>query len=170
MKVVLLRLVFAALPVTVAAAVAMILVPDRQALVLDVYLLSLGGLILLALVRATRAAHSTRPSAFEQALRPARPKHARPDDLVRLEGQVTLATAAAIDLYRFRPILQEAAAGRLLRRHGVSLERQPERARRLLGDDAWEIVRPGHDRPRDAFAPGLPLERLRAAVEAIERI
>ncbi len=167
---VVLRFVFAALPLSVAAGIAMILAPDRQALVLDVYLLCLGGLILLALVRATRGAHPTRPSAFEQALRPVREKHGRPDDLIRLEGQVTLATAAAIDLYRFRPILQEAAAGRLLRRHGVHLEREPDRARRLLGDDAWEIVRPGHDRPREAFAPGLPLDRLTAAVEAIERM
>ena len=170
MNAVLFRLLFAALPLSVAALLAMVVLPTRQALVLDVYLLCLGGLSLLALVRATGAAHTTRPSVFEQAIRARPRRYERPEDLVRLEGQVTLATTAAIDVYRLRPILQEAAAGRLLRRHGLRLDQESERAKRLLGDDAWEIVRPGQPRPADAFAPGLPIERLAAAVEAIERI
>ena len=45
-----------------------------------------------------------------------------------------------------RPIVREIAAARLAR-HGVSLDRQPERARALLGAQTWELVRPDREAP-----------------------
>lgn len=146
--------------------------PGDRALALDVYLLYLGGVLLLALVQATRNAqppdpHS--PFARELARRP-KPRE-RLGELVRQEREVGLAMDAAFDLHvRLRPTLRAIAEHRLAARRGVGLDEQPERARELLGDDMWELVRVDREPPEDRFAKGIPFERLRAAAERLEKI
>ena len=93
-------------------------------------------------------------SAFEHALR--RPKHgpcARPSS----PGPNARSRSAG---GRGRPALPaspDAARGRrgpprhpAQRRH----RSRPDQARRLLGDDAWELLRPDRPEPSDAQAPG----------------
>ena len=55
-------------------------------------------------------------------------------------------------------------------RRGVDLDREPERARELIGANAWELVRPERTPPTDRLAPGPPLADLRVVVDEIERL
>lgn len=103
-----------------------------------------------------------------QRRRPARPQ--RPADLERLERLVVTARATAADVHlRLRPVLQEMAAARL-RRRGVWLDRSPEEARRLLGEELWELVRTDRPRPADPRAPGLSIEQLTSVIMRLERL
>ena len=95
----------------------------------------------------------------------------RPAELERLEREVYLSLGSSFYLHhRLRPILREVAANRLLLRHGCDLDRRPEEAHALLGDPAWEWLRPERPEPRDRWAPGPPLAELTAVVDAVERI
>jgi hypothetical protein len=58
----------------------------------------------------------------------------------------------------------------LLALRGCDLDRAPEQARSLLGDELWSLVRPDRERPADPFGPGLPLDRLTLAVEKLETL
>jgi hypothetical protein len=155
----------------IAAFVAFFL-PVGSGLVLDVYLLFLGGVALLALVRTTAVAQpGSARSPFDRALREPKPRPQRPSDLLRLEQQVALAATTAFDVHhRLRPIVREIAAQRLWRRHAVDLEHDQKRAQSLLRDDVWELAR--HDRPApgDPFAPGLDVGSMRLVVEELERV
>ncbi len=92
-------------------------------------------------------------------------------ELARVEREVSLATGTAFDVhYRLRPALREVAAHRLATRRGIDLDRDPQAARAALGDEVWAIVKPDRERPAYHHAPGVPLERVRRAVEALERI
>jgi hypothetical protein len=143
-----------------------------RALVLDAYLVLVGAVALNALARSTAAATSSSgPSAFDEALRPRRAGVEPPERLLRLEGLVSLSSAAAGDFhFGLRPHLREAAAARLLSHRGVHLDTEPERAAAVLGADAWELVRPDRPVPADRFNPGPSPAALARAVEAIERI
>lgn len=160
--------------VLVAGVVAVIVAlarPDDRSLILDAYVLFVGGVTLVFLVRVTRAAlPAGGRSMFERALRPVEHPPTRPDELARLESQVAMAAETAFDLhYRVRPILREIAEHRLSLRRGIDLDADPEAAEPLLGP-AWELVRPDREPPADRLAAGLPLADLSAAVDALERI
>jgi hypothetical protein len=120
-----------------------------------------GAVAMIALIpRAARRKRRRRPR--EQPLRPA--------DLVRLERLVVTGRSSAGDVHqRLRPVLQEVAAARL-RPHGVWLNRNPEQARALLGDELWELLRTDRPRPADPRAPGLSLEQLGAAITRLEHL
>ena len=97
-----------------------------------------------------------------------RPERVR--GLEELEHAVDFSLATAFDLhYRLRPHLVRIAAHRLAVR-GVTLETQPEQARRLLGADAWEVVRPDRPAPESRNAPGIELRRLRRIVEGLDAL
>ncbi|HEY2073926.1 MAG TPA: hypothetical protein VGG88_10165, partial [Gaiellaceae bacterium] len=85
---------------------------------------------------------------------------ARPNDLVRVERDLVLSVADAGELHaRVLPQLREAVAAR-----------RNENARELLGEDAWELLRPDRPIPTDRTAPGLALHRISALVDAIEKL
>jgi hypothetical protein len=106
---------------------------------------------------------------------PAQPQQPpRSNRLVQLESvaqALDRAEASSFDLHHsLRPIVCEIAAARLAR-HGVSLERQPERARRLLGAQAWELVRPDREAPvRGSVRGGCSRNELRAIVDSLEAV
>ena len=54
--------------------------------------------------------------------------------------------------------------------HVGKLDREPEKARTLLGDETWELVRPDRPEPADRHAPGLPLGALERAVASLEQL
>lgn len=156
----------------VAALIAAVVRPDDRGLVLDAFLLFLGGLALLQLVHLTGTAlPSPGRSRFERALQPPRRARPRPEALASLERRVLLATETAFEVhYRLRPFLREIAAHRLSARRGIDLDADPEAAREALGAEAWELVRPDRPAPADRLGPGLRLDDLRAAVHSLERI
>ena len=106
-------------------------------------------------------------SELERALAPRTSVRARPAELVRTERDLTLSSTNTGDLHtRLLPQLREVAAARLADRHDVDLAG----ARELLGDETWEYLRPDRAVPDDRTAAGLPLRRIAALVDAIERL
>jgi hypothetical protein len=145
--------------------------PGWTALAFELLVLYLGGLLVVALVARTGGRlPSAGRSAIEEALSVHAPPPERVATLVRIERQVALGIAHAGDLHaRLRPVFVPIA-GSLAAARGVDLDGDPDRARALLGDEAWELVRPDAKPPREPFAPGIPQARLTAAVEALERM
>ncbi len=132
-----------------------------MSLAIELASLVVGAVALAALV--PRVAKRSRA-------RTVHPQSSRPAGLERLEWMVSSGRHTAGDIQvRVRPVLREIAAA-LLRRRGVRLDAEPEQARALLGDELWEIVRPGRPRPRDHRAPGLELGALERLVERLERL
>lgn len=164
----------AALAAGVGVLVAVLLLVSGlpRARLADGYLLFLGGLVLFALVQATAAAAPWRErSSFDEARRRRPRPPERPAELARLEREVLLASTTAFDLHaRLRPILRDVVGHRLAAGRGLDLDSGSAAVRAAVGDELWEIVRPDRPPPRDRLAPGLSLPRLRAALEALERI
>jgi hypothetical protein len=158
---------------SIAVGAVLFLLPGRRDTALDVYILFLGALGLVTAVRATRAASPDvhEPSLAAELEDPLDVPPQRPRELERLEREVYQSLGSSFYLHhRLRPVLREIAAHRLLRRHGIELDRSPEAAHRLLGDEAWEWLRPERPEPRDRWASGPPLAELRGVVDALERI
>jgi hypothetical protein len=165
------RAVKVGLTVSAAAGVAAVASSGGRAIVLDVYLLCIGGVLLLALVRTTRVhAPVPRGSQFDLALaamRKAPPDSGEP----ALARELELSTYNAFHLHaRLRPLLRDVAAHRLRSRYGVELDAEPERARELVGAAAWELVRPDRPPPADRLAAGPRVEELRTVVDELEAI
>jgi hypothetical protein len=155
----------------VAAFVAFFL-PVSTAVIVDVYLVFLGGVGLLALVRTLRVAQpGSGDSAFDRALRPAPAREQRPPELVRLEQHLALAVTSAFDVhFRLRPAVRDVAAQRLWARHSVDLESDPEGAEAKVGPGVWELVRPDRLPPADPFGPGLKLQEIEQVVTELEHV
>lgn len=166
------RVVTGVVVATLALVVALGVKPLSTGRILAVYVLVLAAIALSAVTRSAREASSWDETAlFDHALRRPMVVTVRPPDLVRMEREITLGSANVAHLEsRLLPILREAAAARLAGRHNVELDRRPDAARRLLGENAWELLRP--DRPVSAArtGPGLPLRRIRELVETLERL
>jgi hypothetical protein len=157
-----------ALPTLALIGVAAI-APGRFELAARIYALVLAAAIatlaLLALARAFP--RETRPDTTDRGLRHAQ----QPPSLGRVENEVVLGVASATDLhFRLVPRLRAVATGLLAARRGVSLTADPERARALLGDDAWSLVRPDRPAPHDRLAAGIPVPDLERALDALERV
>lgn len=145
-------------------------VPGRAELVARVYALVVAAVVLGLAIAALRRAY-----ARETPLRPpASPRQERrevPGSLARLEQEVILATANSFDLHvRLRPRLQALAIERLATRNGIDLDREPERARRVLGEETFDLVRADRPPPVDRLARGMAIKDLDRVVESLERI
>jgi hypothetical protein len=143
----------------------------RDAL-LEVYLLGIGGVLLLALVRTTSETGSGTPeSDFDLAVADMSRRHPSDSGELTLVNDVQQSVASTFHLHtRLRPVLREIADHRLSMRFGVDLRREPERARELIGAEAWELVRPERPPPSDRLAPGPPVSQLSKVVEQLEGI
>ena len=158
-----------ALPTIVLLGVA-VFASGRLEPAVRLYALAVCAVLLALAVGSLRQAFP--PSADRRAGGRGRRRRAEsPRSLAQLENEATLAVADALDLhYRLRPHLRAVAAGLLEGRHGVALDEEPERARRLLGDETWEVVRADRPAPADRHGPGLPPDALERVVVALERL
>jgi hypothetical protein len=94
-----------------------------------------------------------------------------PTSLARIELETALGSAGTFDLhYRLVPRLRSIARGLLSSRRRMSLEQDPQSARAILGQDAWELVRPDRPPPEDRLADGIPARDLARTVDALEAI
>jgi hypothetical protein len=159
------------LVVTAAAVIAVVASSGANAIVLDVYLLCIGAVVLLALVRTTRAGEPTqRASQFDGALAAMRRAPAESGEPV-LVREIELSTYNGFHFYaRLRPLLRDIAAHRLRSRYGVELDAEPARARELVGSEAWNVVRPDRQPPEDRLAIGPTVGELRVVVDELEAI
>jgi hypothetical protein len=136
------------------------------------YELVVGAVALAGVASALRA---LRPRGWEARTpfdaRRDREEHREPlADLERIDRLLVLGAANAFDAHhRVRPFFRELAAERLHAHHGVDLDHQPERARRLLGEELWEFVRPDRELGRRS-GPGLPLDRAVRLADALEAV
>ena len=165
------RAVKVGIVLSLAVGFTALAVSGARAVLLDVYLLGVGGVLLLALVRTTReGGPSTGASDFDRALAEMSRRPADSGELT-LVRDVKQSTRSAFHLHvRLRPLLREIAAHRLWMRFGVDLDREQGRARELIGANAWELVRPERPPPTDRLAPGPPLADIRVVVDELERL
>jgi hypothetical protein len=166
------RIATAAAGTTVLLVVMLGIRPVSVQQILTAYVLVLAAIALAALTRIARSASDMPPpSEFEAALRPRNLDPMRPPELVRTERDIVLGTSAAGHLHeRLLPVLRDAAAARLSAGHNVDLERRPDAARALLGDDAWELLRPDRPQPRDRTDSGISMRRLRDVIGTLEKL
>jgi hypothetical protein len=157
--------------VTLGALIGLFASTGMRARVLDAYLVALGAVLMLMLIRTLRALLAERsPSRFDSALATMRSAAPRNRGLT-LERDVELSRLNAFHFHmRLRPVLREIAALRLRRRYGVELDREPARARELVPSAAWEMVRPDLPPPQDRLGPGPSFGSLREVVSEIERL
>lgn len=165
------RAVKVALALSAALGIVAFTSTGMRDVLLDVYLLAMGGVLLLALVRTTRVkAPATGPSQLDRARKRMEMPPADSAELT-LVRELELSKMSAFHLHvRLRPVLREIAAYRVRKRYGVELATEPERARELIGSAAWEIVRPNRPPPRDRLAPGPSFAQLGEVVDELERV
>ena len=173
----------AASAVVAALATAVIVVvwvrlPDDRDVASLFYVITLSVLAARSIVRAIGSATATGPTR-ERRLRPFdiafRPPTPRTVDRVGEPRQIAYELRSAQDVastlhYQLRPRLRAIADDRLAAGHGLSLDRDPDASRRLLGDEAWELLRPDRQAPsgpRRAATSGAELERIVSAVERL---
>jgi hypothetical protein len=144
--------------------VAVLVSPGGTGRTVEIYLFAVGASAVAGLLVAIADAL---PRA-EPSL-PKRPP--RPQRLVQLESiqrVLDLAEHSSFDRHHgLRRIVREIAAARLAR-HGVGLDRQPARARALLGEQAWELA--DRESPPGRLERGRSQDELRAIVDALEAI
>jgi hypothetical protein len=156
---------------TIGLGVALALAPDRAALEVHVWLLVVLSLALLAFLAIVRAAYPRTPSPFAASLGRAPVAAERPGGLEHLEREVSMAGSAAFDVHhRLRPLVVELASELLSSNRGIDLDRDPDRAHAVIGDDVWELVRPDRPQPADKHDPGIDEARLERVVMALESI
>jgi hypothetical protein len=139
---------------------------------LGIWVVLATALFLLSLIRHAREYEGREPaSRFEQALRRRKPTSSQPEELLRMERELVLGSADADHAdRRLLPLLRATAAARIAARHGFELERRPEAARALLGEDAWDLLRPDRPPPEDRHGPGVPHRRVAALIERVESL
>jgi hypothetical protein len=155
---------------TIGLVVALFVRPSDANLAVEAFVLFIGALGMVLLVRAT--ARLFPPQTTSRIERPRRPRRKvkRLSELVRIERELEMATESAFDThYRLRPLLRELAVARLAKR-GVELDGPGSRAAELLGPDAWELVRPDLTRPAKHHAAGVHLATVERAVTALEQL
>jgi hypothetical protein len=157
---------------TAALVAVLVLAPGRAELAVHVYVLVLLAAALASIVAAIASSQAEAgASIFDAALRHEPAKNERLQELMRLEREAALAQSSAFDLhYRLRPVLREIASGLLAARRGIELDRRPERAREVLGEETFDLVRPDREAPWDRLAPGIDVDELRAVVTRLEAI
>jgi hypothetical protein len=161
------RLILPFVLVNVALIVLLGVRPIATSTILAAYVLALAAIALELVTRVLAARSSIEArSEFEHALARKPTEWTRPPELVRIERELTLGVASAGHLHmRLLPLLREIATARL----GFDTARVPERARGLLGDDVWELLRPDRPAPADRNAPGVTQRQLERCIEALER-
>ncbi len=155
----------------IALVAARMISPGRKELELDVFVLVLGGLGLLVLAAELgRLAPTAEKSLVEQALEPEPPEERPIAGLLRLERELSMASARQFDLhYRLRPVLRDVAVARLEQR-GIDLDSGRPVVQELLGDELFELTAPDREPPKNRLAPGPGVEGLDRTISRLERL
>ena len=125
------------------------------------YALVLAAIALTALTNVLNTARRRGAGRFDHELGHTHVPPSRPSELVRMERELTLAGSSALHFHtRLRPMLWEIA--------GARLDRTPTAAD--LGEETWQLLKPGQSRPADNAASGLSLRRIRTLLDTLERL
>jgi hypothetical protein len=166
------RLVVPAVTATVALVALLALRPLSTSRALAIWVVIVAAMALLLLVRhSQRNAGGRGRSRFEAALRPRKRPATEPVELLRMQRELELGIAGAGYAHsRLLPLLRGVAASRLGSRHGIELDRSPDAARAVLGDEAWQWLRPDRPEPADRFDPGIPREQAEHLIATVESL
>ena len=157
-----------ALLATIALLLARLFEPNRLELELDVYILVVGGVLLLNVVILVREAYPLEQPVTQiaRALEREDPEPRRLPELERVERELTMATATSFDLHtRFRPMARDIATARLAAR-GRKLEESEDE----LGEELWALVRPDRPVPVDRHGAGISRESVERIVDRLEAL
>jgi len=139
---------------------------------LAIWVVLVTALALILMIRHSREYGGPEPpSRFEEALRTRKPPATQPEELERMDREIVLGNADADHAHRrLLPLLRATAAARIAARHGFELERQPEAAHALLGDNVWELLRPDRPHPEDRHGPGVPRAQIEKVIARVESL
>jgi hypothetical protein len=162
-------------PTVLAAVVLVVLLalrPLSTSRALAIWVVVVAAIVLVLLVRHSRGGRAPQHGGrFEAALRGRKETAQPPVELLRMERELELGIADATHAHRrLLPLLRAAATARLASRRGVELDRRPEAAEALLGEDVWELLRPDRPEPADRHGPGVPRESVAAVIERVESL
>jgi hypothetical protein len=163
------RFLHPALVLTALLAVDVVFQPVPFGLAFRAWLVALGALAAAALVRGSLAPYQ-QVHVKPVRLRTRRQVHPeRPAGLEEVERAIDFAVWNPADLkHRLRPLLREVAAHRLRNRRGADIDRQPELARRLLGEVAWDLIQgPPGPEPEPART-GASVVAIRETIQRLE--
>jgi hypothetical protein len=168
------RAIFGASRIVIGLTVALVFVvaflPGRAGIAARIYAILLAAIALAYALRSLRDAYPP-VSPLRSRARRTDTRSRPPASLGQLENLTALGVASAFDLHhRLRPRLRGIAAGLLATHRHTALDRDPERARDILGATTWDLVRPDRPPPSDRLARGLPLSDMRAVVASLERV
>jgi hypothetical protein len=92
------------------------------------------------------------------------------EQLRQVGRALTAAQASEVGMDRdLRPLFRPIAAMRLARR-GVDLDRHPENARAILGEQLWQLVRADRARGSNRVAGGISTVGLQSLIDRLEEI
>jgi hypothetical protein len=167
-----LRLVRFPLFLTALLILTTIALPGRTGEAFRAYVLVLAAWGLTHLLVALHASRpEPGPSPVDLALQPSVPRAARIEEIERIQREVAIAQTTSFDFhFRLRPTLRRIASELLRSRRGIDLDADPERARRALGEETWELVRADRPPPDDRFGPGVDRAVLHRVVDSLEAI
>jgi hypothetical protein len=157
---------------TAAAAVFIVVEPGQFQIALVVWAI-LMGVIMLAYAAAVMLHHIPLQTIPRRDVElPVLRRYHRERDVApglrEMERMVIFGQASAYDFEtRLRPRLVAIAEHRLAT-HGLSLTSSPDRVKALVGQDAWELVRPDYQPVGDKRGYGVPWPRLARAVEGLD--
>jgi hypothetical protein len=157
-----------ALLATIALLLARLFEPNRLELELDVYILVVGGVLLLNVVILIREAYPLEPGVTQiaRALERDEAEVSRLPELERVERELTMSTATSFDLHtRFRPLVRDIATARLAAR-GRKLEESEDE----LGEELWALARPDRPVPTDRHGAGISPDSVERIVDRLEAL
>lgn len=161
-------------PIVLSLALLFVVValPGRSDEAFRVYVLALAAFGLTHLLLALHASRPPAgPSPVDLALQPHRERPAQVEELERIRREVVIAQTTSLDLHsRLRPTLRRIASELLRSRRGIELDGDPAAARRVLGDETWDLVRRDRQPPEERFGPGIDRAALHRVVASLEAI
>jgi hypothetical protein len=154
--------------VTALAALVLVLEPTWLATVVRLWLIAMSLLGIGAILFAVFAHIPTEPGPASTSR-----VHKLGEFLQMRDIEQANNFLIAVD-YQLFPFLvgaiREIAAQRLLVRHNVHLEREPDRAREILGHETWQVIRPTQTPEGRPNLGSISLMQLAVVTDALERI
>ncbi len=161
---------------TIALLAVVTIFQEHRSLAVNSWLLTIGGLVIWACLRAlTESLPTSQSSAFDSVRRHTPEPQARLGEVIAIEGVILDAEWSWNSVeHRLRPLMRKLAAERLLERRQVDMESEPDAARTILGDELWALVRPGPYEPEahqiGAHGRGISRATVGQAVKVLEEL
>jgi hypothetical protein len=169
------RIIFAAVGATTGTTLALIMValilPARAEVALRWYLVGVGAIAAATAIRALITRYPVQWQVrFDPSPRPDRPPEEVPARLRTIHRLISRSRWDPVGFdQELRPILGTIAAQRLATYCTIDIDREPEKARAVLGARVWDLLFPEGSKAARAER-AVDLVDLRAAVEALETL